>query len=109
MKNMKRAANRRSGKLTEFREPEHNEQGFRASNSEHANFGSPASYGKIGSGPVAGAGELAGPHAGPGAQGKRLGGMDSNMYSNQVGSTAAPKGMDVIAEGEGPGHRRHNG
>lgn len=109
MKNMRRAMNRRSGKLTEFREPEHNDMSFRPSNTDHQNFGSPRSYGRVGTGPVAGAGELAGMQSGPGPLTRRIAGMPQDMFASQVGSTSMPPNMDVIAEGEGPRHPRRRG
>lgn len=104
MKNMRRAANRRGGV-----EPGHNDMAFRPSNTDHSNFGTPASRGRVGSGTVAGAGELQGSWGTPGKLGRRLSGMAPDMFPSEVASTDVPKGMDVIAEGEGPGHKRHNG
>lgn len=88
------------GRKVPTREPEHHEEGYRAQHEPHASHGSPASLGTSkGPGPVAGAGELHSPGAGPGRAAQRIAGRDrSESPTRPTPSGETPKGMKVYAE-----------
>lgn len=87
--NSKRAGNRRIA----HREAEHNEKGYKGSNTAHQSHGSPASVGaSIGPGPMPGAGQM--PNRGPGAAAGRYAQRDpSESPVRPVPPGTAPKGM----------------
>jgi len=72
------------------------EHNYSARMSNVNSHGSPFSRNaRTGAGERAGAGELDVPANGPGAAARRYTGMSRDAYSDQVGSSATPKGMSI--------------